>query len=261
MLGKLLKHELNATSRLLIPLYLALAVLTLVNHFALYIKAFNGILGAVKGFLTFAYVVALIGIVIVTFILIIQRFYKNLVTDEGYLMFTLPVKSHELINSKLIVALLWIIASFAAVILSLLIVFYRADWFSGLPTFWELVKAEFQHEFGSTSLLLIIEFIIILITGFINAVLTVYVSIAIGQLINGHKLLGAFGAYIGITTGLQILVSICMGILSLIFKQTINDITIIPEVVLPLMILYTLVLNVIFFFVTNFIFKRKLNLD
>ena len=261
MLGKLLKHELNATSRLLIPLYVALAVLTLVNHFALYLEAFHGILGAVKGFLTFAYVVALIGIVVVTFILIIQRFYKNLVTDEGYLMFTLPVKSHELINSKLIVAFLWSLASFVAVILSLLIVFYRADWFSELPTFWELVTAEINREFGSTSLLLFIEFIVILITGIINNVLMVYVSVAVGQLINGHKLLGSFGAYIGINTALQILVVICMGILSLIFKQNINDINVIPEVVLPLMILYTLVLNVIFFFVTNFIFKRKLNLD
>ncbi|MDF2841976.1 MAG: hypothetical protein K0R00_402 [Herbinix sp.] len=261
MLGKLLKHELNATSRLLIPLYVALAVLTFVNHFALYIEAFHGILAGIKGFLTFAYVVALIGIVVVTFILIIQRFYKNLVTDEGYLMFTLPVKSHELINSKLIVALLWILASIAAVILSLIIVFYRADWFSDLPTFWGLVKAEFQREFGSSSLLLVIELIVILITAILNNILLIYVSIAIGQLINGHKLIGSFGAYIGIYTGLQILVIICMGILSLIFKQTINDITIIPEVVLPLMILYTLVLNVIFFFVTNFIFKRKLNLD
>ncbi len=261
MLGKLLKHELNATSRLLIPLYLALAVLTLVNHFALYIEAFHGIFAGIKGFLTFAYVVALIGIVVVTFILIIQRFYKNLVTDEGYLMFTLPVKAYELINSKLIVAILWITASLAAVILSLLIVFSRADWFSDLPTFWALIKAEINQEFGSASLLLVIELIVLLITAIINNILLIYVSIAIGQLINGHKLIGSFGAYIGIYTVLQIFVTICMGILSLIFKQTINDITIIPEVVLPLMLLYTLVLNAIFYFVTNFIFKRKLNLD
>ncbi|MFT4143592.1 MAG: hypothetical protein QM644_03975 [Mobilitalea sp.] len=261
MLGKLLKHELNATSRLLIPLYFALAVLTLVNHFALYIEAFPGILGVIKGFLVFAYVVALIGIVVVTFVLIIQRFYKNLVTDEGYLMFTLPVKSHELINSKLIVASLWALASFAVVILSLLIVFYRADWFSELPTFWNQVKAEFTREFGSNSTILVIEFIVTIIIGIVNNILMVYVSIAIGQLINGHKLIGAFGAYIGINTILQIFVTACLALFSLIFKQTVTDINTIPEIVLPMVILYTLVLNFIAFWATNFIFKRKLNLD
>lgn len=35
------------------------------------------------------------------------RYYKNLFTDQGYLMNTLPVKSTDLINAKLIVAVIW----------------------------------------------------------------------------------------------------------------------------------------------------------
>jgi len=35
------------------------------------------------------------------------RYYKNLFTDQGYLMHTLPVETSDLINSKLIVALIW----------------------------------------------------------------------------------------------------------------------------------------------------------
>lgn len=35
------------------------------------------------------------------------RYYKNLFTDQGYLMNTLPVKCTDLINAKLIVAVIW----------------------------------------------------------------------------------------------------------------------------------------------------------
>ena len=37
---------------------------------------------------------------VITLILTIQRFYKNLLTDEGYLMFTLPVSTGRLIWSQ-----------------------------------------------------------------------------------------------------------------------------------------------------------------
>ena len=41
----------------------------------------------------------------------VYRFYKNLMTDEGYLMFTLPVSRSQLIWSKLIVSMAWGILS------------------------------------------------------------------------------------------------------------------------------------------------------
>ena len=50
-------------------------------------------------------------ICVVTFIMTIQRFYKNMLGREGYLMFTLPVSVSKLIWSKLIVVMVWIILS------------------------------------------------------------------------------------------------------------------------------------------------------
>ena len=44
---------------------------------------------------------------LLTLVLMVYRFYKNLMTDEGYLMFTLPVSRSQLIWSKLMVALAW----------------------------------------------------------------------------------------------------------------------------------------------------------
>lgn len=37
----------------------------------------------------------------------VVRFRNNLMTDEGYLMFTLPVSVHQLLWSKLLVSMLW----------------------------------------------------------------------------------------------------------------------------------------------------------
>ncbi len=51
--------------------------------------------------------------------MIVLRFHKNLYSNEGYLMFTLPVKPQMLLASKTIVAFSWIIISF--------IVFYRVN--------------------------------------------------------------------------------------------------------------------------------------
>ena len=50
------------------------------------------------------YVVLIISISAITLIIMVQRFYKNLLGDEGYLMFTLPVKTWQNVLNKLIFA-------------------------------------------------------------------------------------------------------------------------------------------------------------
>ena len=49
------------------------------------------------------------GIMVVSLVVVIQRFYKSLLGDEGYLMFTLPVETWKLVMSKLLVAIFWIL--------------------------------------------------------------------------------------------------------------------------------------------------------
>jgi hypothetical protein len=198
MLGKLFKHEMKATARLLLPLYVILAVLTVMDRIVIYLDLFKkGVLQVIPGFVTFAYVVSLIAIVVVSSVIIIIRFYKNLMTDEGYLMFTLPVKLHELIISKMFASYIWSVASVVAVIASLLVVLSGAQFF---PDIWDGLKtfyAEAKEEFGAGTLnLLTVEVIVITIISIFNSILMIYVSIAIGQLFNGHKVLGSFAAYI-----------------------------------------------------------------
>lgn len=261
MLNKLFKHEFKATARLLIPLYIILLIFTVMDRIVLNLNIFKGVLSAIPGIITFGYVVTIIAIVIVTFILMIMRFYKNLMTDEGYLMFTLPVKSYQLINSKLIVSMLWIITSVVAVIASLFIVFATPEGTKQIIDFFKEFWVELGKPFGGKRVLLITELIVMMILGLINTILMIYVSIAIGQLFNGHKLIGAFAAYIGINIVLQIAITMLMFLISLLFKDILEDITSIRTVVFPITILVLTILNAAYYWATNYIFHKKLNLD
>ncbi|HWT75593.1 MAG TPA: hypothetical protein VN258_12880 [Mobilitalea sp.] len=261
MLSKLFKHEMKATARLLLPIYLILAVLTIMDRIVIYLHIFKGVLAIIPGFITFAYVISLIAIIVVSSVIIIIRFYKNLMTDEGYLMFTLPVKSYELINSKLLASVIWTVASFAGVIVSLLIIFSGSPQFSQLPNVWREMVSVIKSQLGDTTTIFAIEMILMIIISIPNSILMIYVSIAVGQFFNGHKVLGSFAAYIGISTAIQIFTTVITVIFSLLFRNAVSDINTITQIMFPVEILFLLVLNVAYYWVTNFIFNRKLNLD
>ncbi|MDF2510984.1 MAG: hypothetical protein K0S04_850 [Herbinix sp.] len=261
MLGKLLKHEFKATSRLLLPLFLILAVLTIMDRIVLGLNVFEGIFATISGFITFAYVISIIAVVVVTTVFVIYRFYKNLMTDEGYLMFTLPVKPSELINSKLLVATLWTIVSTIAILLSLIIVFSGTSYFPEIKDGFALVFEQISLQLGSYANLFYIELFVLIIVSIINNILMVYVSIAIGQLINGHKILGSIGAYIVISVIIQIVSVVALGVFSLILGRTIENVSALPQILFPLVIIGLVVTNILYYWGTNFLFKRKLNLD
>ncbi len=89
----------------------------------------------------------------------------------------------------------------------------------------------------------------------------VYVSIAIGQLINGHKILGSIGAYIALSIILQVLSVAAMALGNLAFGHTFQDINSIPQVVFPSSLVFLLVTGIAFYLGTDFLFRRKLNLE
>ena len=123
MLGKLLKHEFAATARYLWVLYVAMLGLSVAVHFAFrfYDRADLAVLRMAMTMAIILWVLSLIFCGIGTLVLMIRRFYQNLLTDEGYLMFTLPVSVHELVISKLIAAVVWMLASVAVIVLCVLV--------------------------------------------------------------------------------------------------------------------------------------------
>lgn len=264
MLVKLMKHELKATSRLLLPLYLILFFIAFINRFTLNLSSndvFEGSRGFLSGFFLFTFIITIIIVIITTFVLMIMRFYQNLLTDEGYLMFTLPVKSHQLINAKLITTIFWILIDIISIIVSLLIVFATPQRMDILKAGLQSFINELNEVFQGNASLIFIQFILLLLVALILNILTIYVSIAVGQLFTGHKLVGSFIAYMAIYTTLQILMVIMALIFGIINYDNISTTDTLPTIFLPLFIGFALVVDVVFYTIANTILKKKLNLE
>lgn len=109
MLGKLLKYEYKATSRYFIGLYIVLALLTIGNKVMITIEATTDIdlkvVDILFGIIMASYVIAIIAIAVATVVLMLRRFYFNMLKDEGYLTFTLPATVGQHIASKMIVCI------------------------------------------------------------------------------------------------------------------------------------------------------------
>lgn len=113
MLTKLLKYEFKATARVMVPLYALAAFLACVAQMTLWefaVESGNAPHGVSLLFLVAA-AAAMGAAIAVTVVLMIQRFRSNLLGNEGHVMLTLPVSVHQHILSKLIVAVLWMMAT------------------------------------------------------------------------------------------------------------------------------------------------------
>lgn len=260
MLSKLVKYEFKATSRILIPLYTVLLFMSIINRFAFFMDDSNIVMRVVKPMTIAAYILSIVATLAVTIFFMIIRFYKNYFSDEGYLMFTLPAKTHELIVSKLIVTLFWIIVSLAVVCASLFITSPSENWSTIIFDFKQLI-ASMHEQFGSSYILVSIELIMMMLLGGTLNILIIYTSIAVGQMISKHRLIGSFVAYAIIYTGMQILLIIIIGIASLIFKENMTTFLESPQAAFPAVLVVLAIASYGFFFTTNNIFKRRLNLE
>ncbi|NLJ97430.1 MAG: hypothetical protein GX321_09790 [Clostridiales bacterium] len=261
MLRKLLKHELYATGKYLLPIYGITLILSLVNRLVINVDIFNGALNFIPVFMMIAYVISIIASLFVTFIFMIVRFYKNLMSDEGYLMFTLPVKPTQLVNSKLITSIIWTIVSVITICLSLLLLIATPERLNDFKNALDEIFYVFKASFGKTYALVIIEFILMIISSLFQSILLIYVSIAVGHLFNGHRVLGSFVAYFVISTAVQILITLLLLIVASISGSNIETMEAIPHMVFPFSIIVSLLLSTAYYSATSYIFSRKLNLE
>ena len=122
MLTKLLKYEFKATARTYGGIYLALLAAAGLIGFSL-----RGDRVAAQSHVfeigVTIYSLLVMALVIVTIVTVIQRFTKNLLGREGYLMHTLPVTEAQLVGSKLISSAVWLLASAVVGVVSLVVMF------------------------------------------------------------------------------------------------------------------------------------------
>ena len=195
MLTKLLKYEFKATARTYGAIYLALlAAAGLIGisfrteDFAVYRYAF-GIGITVYSLLSMA-------LVVVTIVTVIQRFTKNLLGREGYLMHTLPVTESQLVASKLLSSAVWLLASAAVGIVSLVVMtaigvnLAQLD----LSEFWA-EWAELRTNFQGEVLWGLLWAVLLCYARVLCTILCIYAACMVGHLFRAHNGIASVAAF------------------------------------------------------------------
>lgn len=159
MLKQLLKYEFKATKRLYFGLYLALALLSVVLGVSFRqenARVDNTNFGRLEVILMVLYLSVIFAIAVLCFVSTVQRFYRNLLGREGYLMHTLPVTETQLILSKLLTSMVWVLCSGLVGIVCITVMvsigvidsetFGMVDW-NSWKQLWQMLYEEIGPEF------------------------------------------------------------------------------------------------------------------
>ncbi len=197
MLRKLLKHEFVSVGRILLPMYAAVLVLGFLMGFMIH-KSLSGFI--VTSIIGTLYGVMCAVMVVTTLVFLIQRFYKNLLGNEGYLMLTLPVGIGKHIAGKGITASLYAMLSGIVGFLSVVLMGFSYGIYSygGIFDFIKVIMNSPGLEYSTSSLVLvIIEIVVVLFLACMETALKIYASISVGHQWSNHRALGSVLAYIG----------------------------------------------------------------
>ncbi len=290
MFFKLCKYEFKSILRTLVPIYLAVIAVSFINMFMGVGSLSNGyynnliqninfgkdILDLFQAVSTFAYFGVMVALSVLTLIVIIQRFYKGLLCDEGYLMFTLPVKPWVLIAAKGTTALVMTIASGITAGISILMLLIGAlgpvDFFAAVtsPELWLKIGQLFQAV-PSWPLLMLEVLVIIIFNGF-SKLFHLYFSMSLGHLANRHRILMSVVAYIGISMVLSFISGFFMIIANTIpffqtlfnsidFTSGVNGFVLFMHLICSASIILCVIQSAVFFFGSERILSKYLNLE
>lgn len=276
MLGKLLKYEFKSTSRVLWFLFAGLIAVALIFGLVLRVNLnledmtptfiqTSDTLGVLMSILLTAlgliYMLLIYAILITTTVVIVMRFYKNMLGGEGYLMHTLPVNTSSLILSKLITATVWMLIAVVVVIISSIILGLS----SGIITYalkyisWDELMSGIREVFDMLGIRGW-TFILIGIISIPSSIMMYYTSMALGNLANNHKFLFSVLAYVGINMLISVLLTATSVVGGMNIIETSNNIDLFMNFTLWTTAGIQAALAVGGFFLTNYLLSKKLNL-
>lgn len=263
MLGKLLKYEMKETWRLMAISYLAIIACALVSRLTLLIPGGAG--NVIQTIFQSLYGILFVAIPILLLVMIVKRFYDNLLGSQGYLTMTLPVHPAEHIGAKLLAGIIWTLATAVVVPASLMIIVREL-----MPqrTF---TAAELSQIFGAIGRyhlgLPIVEAILLILFSLAASILMFYLAMAIGQLVNRHRGVLSVFAYIGINIALQILTLVSIAGYAEHFDSSPYSALSTAQAVqlsstyLGVTLLIQVLLCALFFGLTTWLLNRHLNLE
>ena len=220
---------------------------------------------------------ALFAYSVLSLFLSISRYYKNFFTDEGYLTFTLPVKSHTLIFSKLWSTILWLFISVVVVIACVFIYItfggaplgklFNLAFYEELGELIRVVLKTFFTELTVSSAFFVIEGIVLVFVEVLYAILSLFLAITLGSIIaKKHKILASIGMYYLInmvtsTATTVLMTGFLLGPIGVNYDFSTSSLTSYIHILLiSTALIYAVIMVIEFLLINNFI-KKKLNLQ
>lgn len=265
MLRKLMKHEFRATGRVMGPLFGLLLIAAIAARFSVgvLLESSARFLNLLGGLFTTAFVIAIVGVCVMSLVLMINRFRTNLLGDEGYIMFTLPASVHQQIWSKLIVSAVWFIATGLAVVAAgFILVAQQGFWLEIRRGFAEIFRhLTAYYAFNGTAFLF--ELLALIFVGCCVLCLEFYAAMAIGHSFAAHKVLYSVLSFLGLQFVMQLLSG---GILvgtnyDILVVALPSDGVLTMHSVMLTMIVSTAVFGAVYYVITTMFLKKRLNLE
>ena len=273
MLGKLIKYEFRATGRSMLPALAVLTVLVVLANISVrlldsHLSSFLTILLILVLIATF---VAVVAAELMPIIIMIVRFHKNLLANEGYLMHTLPASVHSLVWAKLIVSLVWLLATnLVIVLLGGLSVMHLAQMnlaqlLAGFPSMEELRRmlASVGLNMGDFYLVLAELALIIILSGLVSC-LHFYAAMSLGHTFTRRKGLMSVLCFVGISFAFSLITNL-LGIQEVEYLNTVTVVTVrgglnVLHGTMGKSLLYLLAQGALLYGATVFGLQKKLNL-
>ena len=209
MLGKLMKHEFRATARIMLPVMGAMVALALLANLS--IRGLAGNLSDVPmlkilfTLIIIFFSVAVVATAVMSLVIMVSRFYRNLLKDEGYLMFTLPVSVHELIWSKLIVSLVWFLGTGLLIFLVMALLALNLSHtnlqmiLEQFPSWSEILGWLDAAGVRGQVITFLVQIVLGTLIGIFAACLHFYASMALGHMFSKDKVLLSIVFFVGIS--------------------------------------------------------------
>lgn len=270
MFGKLVKYEMKSMMKIFLLAWGAILVVALINGINLSFEFGSGEttfrareMFSVIPIILYGFLVC--GIIVMALVFVIQRFYKGLLGDEGYLMFTLPTTARKLILAKSFSAALVVIISGLVGMLSVFLMVLpsmgAAEWkavFDGI---------QFTLREYPITVPAVLLGILMCILSAVTFIYQVYASVAIGHLSAKHRMLFSVLAFIGIMVVLQT-ITILLGTVGIesrwvrqILDSSIWQTDKAMLVVMGIVCLEKAVMATVYHVITEYILRKKLNLE
>ena len=274
MLRKLMKHEFRATGRIMLPLFLILLVTAVGANFSVrgMLDTGSRFLNVLGALLVMAFVIAIMGVCVMSMVVMVQRFYKNLLQDEGYVMMTLPVSVHQHIWSKLIVSAVWFALTLVVVCLACLIMAFDVELVqqiaAGFRELFQEIYRNLSTYYAINGTAIVAEFLVLCFVGCCAMCLQFYAALAIGHSFPNHKMAWSVLSFFAIQFIMQFLGG--MGIMLLdeswfhhLLLGWTDNISAMAATHLGMiaMILGEVVVGAIFYVLTTWFLKKRLNLE